>query len=305
MNRICAGIIALPLILGLAACSPESSEEAGTANSSTSTSEAADLPGLGDEVTARGATMVLHDLTRADEIEFCAPDYQCGTQPNVMRQADQGGEFLVINSTVTNNSKSPMDLTCSAPIIAEVVNKKDQTYSTIDSLYEIPGNPECNEELQPGFSDEMRWVYLIPKDSEITRFQFKEINDDFDGEYSYIDLSKATAQTSAAQPSPSVSEPTSATAEPGSNNAAPVPSAAPTPAPTLAPAPEPAAQTPAPAAPVAPVIGYTEAPGIAQPTAMNKTIQSCGDPTIHQTGTTFFTDGTSGWTQQCSAQMGG
>ena len=305
MNRICAGVIALPLVLGLAACSSESSEDAGAASSSSSSSQAADLPGIGDEVTARGATIVLHDLARADEIEFCAPDYQCGTQPNVTRQADQGGEFLVINSTVTNNSKSPMDLTCSAPIIAEVVNNKDQTYSTIDSLYEVPGNPECNEELQPGFSDEMRWVYLIPKNSEIARFQFKEINDDFDGEYSYIDLSKATAQTSAPQQSSSVSESARATAEPGSGNAAPVPSAAPAPAPAPTAAPAPVAPTPTPAAPAAPVIGYTEAPGLTQPSAMNKTIQSCGDPTIHQTGTTFFTDGTSGWTQQCSAQMGG
>lgn len=56
--------------------------------------------------------------------------------------------------------------------------------------------------------------------------------------------------------------------------------------------------------PVAPpVIGMTEAPGHAQPSAMNKTVQSCGDVTMHQPGTTFFTDGTSGWTQQCSDQM--
>lgn len=50
-------------------------------------------------------------------------------------------------------------------------------------------------------------------------------------------------------------------------------------------------------------VGYTEAPGQAEPSVMNKTIQSCGDPSIHEVGTTFFTDGTSGWTQQCANQM--
>lgn len=60
-----------------------------------------------------------------------------------------------------------------------------------------------------------------------------------------------------------------------------------------------------PAAPSAPpVIGFTEAPGHGSPTPMNKTISSCGDPMLHQPGTTFFTDGSSGWTQECANQMG-
>ena len=52
-----------------------------------------------------------------------------------------------------------------------------------------------------------------------------------------------------------------------------------------------------------PVIGYTEAPGQVEPQVMEKQIASCGDPSIHQTGTTFFTDGTTGWTENCAAQM--
>ena len=52
-----------------------------------------------------------------------------------------------------------------------------------------------------------------------------------------------------------------------------------------------------------PVMGMTEAPGAAQPTEMNKTIQSCGEVGLHETGTTFFTDGSTGWTEQCSSTM--
>ena len=63
-------------------------------------------------------------------------------------------------------------------------------------------------------------------------------------------------------------------------------------------------QAPAPAHQEAePVIGYTEAPGQVEPQVMEKQIASCGDPRIHQTGTTFFTDGTTGWTENCAAQM--
>lgn len=31
--------------------------------------------------------------------------------------------------------------------------------------------------------------------------------------------------------------------------------------------------------------------------------KSCGDVSLHEVGTTFFADGTSGWTQQCADQM--
>ncbi|MFP7366319.1 hypothetical protein SFC07_11200 [Corynebacterium callunae] len=52
-----------------------------------------------------------------------------------------------------------------------------------------------------------------------------------------------------------------------------------------------------------PVIGITGAPGTEPIRELDKTIASCGDPTQHQAGTTFFTDGTSGWTEFCSDQM--
>lgn len=51
------------------------------------------------------------------------------------------------------------------------------------------------------------------------------------------------------------------------------------------------------------VAGYTEAPGQVDPHCLDKAIASCGDANLHQQGTTFFTDGTSGWTAQCAAQM--
>lgn len=65
-----------------------------------------------------------------------------------------------------------------------------------------------------------------------------------------------------------------------------------------APAPDTVTTTPTPEAP----IGYTGAPGHSAPAPMDKTIASCGSADMYQRGTTFFTDGTSGWTQQCANQ---
>lgn len=73
----------------------------------------------------------------------------------------------------------------------------------------------------------------------------------------------------------------------------------------VAPTPTPQAPAPAPTPTPPPVIGMTGAPGVDTPQVLNKTIASCGDPGIHETGTTFFTDGTTGWTEQCAQQMSG
>lgn len=51
------------------------------------------------------------------------------------------------------------------------------------------------------------------------------------------------------------------------------------------------------------VIGYSEAPDQKKPQVMEKQIASCGDPSIHETGTTFFTAGRSGCTANCAAQI--
>ena len=51
------------------------------------------------------------------------------------------------------------------------------------------------------------------------------------------------------------------------------------------------------------VVGYVGAPGSSPIGLLDKTIASCGTPGVHESGTTFFTDGTSGWTQNCALQM--
>ena len=49
-------------------------------------------------------------------------------------------------------------------------------------------------------------------------------------------------------------------------------------------------------------VGYQGAPGHESPHCLGKQIAPCGS-SEHQTGTTFLTDGTSGWTQTCQDQM--
>ncbi|MFD9216479.1 hypothetical protein ACFVY9_25950 [Streptomyces sp. NPDC059544] len=67
-----------------------------------------------------------------------------------------------------------MDLTCSLPIINALIDDQGRRFDTIDDLSDIPGNPECNEALQPGFKDKMKFVYLVPKDAKVVLWEFQE-----------------------------------------------------------------------------------------------------------------------------------
>ncbi len=52
------------------------------------------------------------------------------------------------------------------------------------------------------------------------------------------------------------------------------------------------------------LVGSTGQPEFQGTQCMDKQIASCAtDPTLYQAGTTWFTDGTSGWTQTCADQM--
>ena len=51
------------------------------------------------------------------------------------------------------------------------------------------------------------------------------------------------------------------------------------------------------------VVGMTGAPGHDTPKPLDKAVSHCGDPRSMESGTTFFTDGTTGWTQGCADVM--
>lgn len=51
------------------------------------------------------------------------------------------------------------------------------------------------------------------------------------------------------------------------------------------------------------LVGSMGQPQFQGTTCLDKQVASCGDPGTMESGTTFFTDGTSGWTQQCANVM--
>ncbi|MFD5514458.1 hypothetical protein [Streptomyces sp. NPDC127066] len=70
---------------------------------------------------------------------------------------------MTLKTMVKNEGKTSMDLTCSLPIANAFVDDQDRRFDTIDDLYDVVGNPECNVQLQPGFKYGMQFVYRVPR----------------------------------------------------------------------------------------------------------------------------------------------
>jgi hypothetical protein len=175
------------------------------------------------------------------------------------------------------------------------VTEDDRRTTVLSEVYCHGGYTESDLlAVSPGYS--ATGVAYLPVPDNTREIHFAVARDEF----VILPLDLADAADTAEEPgAPEPHQPGDqapvATAQPSAPVQAPI-----APQPTPAPAPPPAE---APAAPSSPVLGFTGAPGADSVRELDKSIASCGDPSMHQTGTTFFTDGTSGWTQHCSDQM--
>jgi hypothetical protein len=91
--------------------------------------------------------------------------------------AGPGAKFVVVTGKVINSAKKSMDLTCGWPIATAVIDDQQRHFDTIDELHNLKGNPECNENLQPGFDSDMTWVYRVPENTKVAGWSFQGVTD--------------------------------------------------------------------------------------------------------------------------------
>ena len=91
--------------------------------------------------------------------------------------AGDGAKFVTVSTRVLNDAQTSIDLTCGYPIANHLVDERERKFDAISKLYQIRGNPECNENLQPGFTSDMTWIYRVPLDASISAFEFEDLTD--------------------------------------------------------------------------------------------------------------------------------
>jgi hypothetical protein len=110
------------------------------------------------------------------------------TLAGAQKKAGPDAKYVTVKTVVSNETKSSMDLTCSLPIVNALIDDQDRRFDTIEDLYDVAGNPECNAQLQPGFKDEMQFVYRVPKDAKATAWEFSEFDLDSETAPTLVDL---------------------------------------------------------------------------------------------------------------------
>ncbi|WP_345613075.1 DUF4352 domain-containing protein [Pseudonocardia adelaidensis] len=144
---------------------------------SPSPSPAPQLAQVGQTATNGGITLTVTAARTVESIDMNQSGFRPGSgyETYTKTEPEQGGSFVVIETHVTNDGQSSLDLTCSWPIDAKLVDDRDRNFDPIGELYELKGNPECNKQLQPGFEDEMTYVYLVPADAKIVTWGFRDV----------------------------------------------------------------------------------------------------------------------------------
>lgn len=151
---------------------------ASTPAESTSTSaERSDTKRIRQPATAGGITITVTKASSPDTYPVMIGSYQknSGYDEYEATPPREGGKLIRIDAIVKNDTGQSIDITCSGPITAKVTDGKS-LYDPVDSLHKIQGTPECNEDLNPGFSSKMTWVFEVPVDVKIHRFAFSDNN---------------------------------------------------------------------------------------------------------------------------------
>jgi hypothetical protein len=154
-----------PTVTVTVTAAPAPEADTAEAEAATEDTGAADFK-VGEEASNAGATVKITKVVESDSI----------TLAGATKKAGNGAKYVTLKTVVTNDGTSSMDLTCSLPIVNALIDDQARRFDTIDDLYDVAGNPECNAQLQPGFKDEMQFVYRVPDDATVALWEFSEYN---------------------------------------------------------------------------------------------------------------------------------
>ncbi|NUK26003.1 hypothetical protein [Streptomyces lunaelactis] len=133
---------------------------------------------VGEQARNGGAVVRISKVVESDTI----------TLAGAQKAAGSDAKYVTLKTTVSNEGKSSMDLTCSLPIVNALIDDRGRRFDSIEDLYDVAGNPECNAQLQPGFKDEMLFVYRVPKDAKIALWEFEEYDLESEPNPTLVDL---------------------------------------------------------------------------------------------------------------------
>lgn len=191
-----AGVLALGLAT---ACGSNGSGDAET-NATTSPEETAAqttnpdepgftnvLGGIGDTAVSEGVTLTVRDIAETTTIEV--KENPLPDAPVTTEQVQPGRKIIEVYTTVENTGRTPWDLTCGQSVQVVLSDEQGRLHFPTRNAHLTPGNPECNNMLNPGIETEMAWRFEMSEDAAPTFFGFADPQIDPENPY-YITLSQ-------------------------------------------------------------------------------------------------------------------
>lgn len=155
--------------LFLGACS--SDDAAAPANDGTrteTTSQAPEVPGIGDRVEVKGLALTIDEVSEATEIDWYEHD---DDHPGGTREARDDGKFVLVRTTVENASNKDIQPSC-YDVDVNLHGDNDAEYGPLTDTPLYPENVGCSDYLGSGFDEEVTYVFEIPSKVTPVGFDF-------------------------------------------------------------------------------------------------------------------------------------
>jgi hypothetical protein len=145
---------------------------------------------VGATVTNGGITMAIKSAGEVPSISVNESNFRPGSgyETYTAQTAGDGAKFFAVSVHVVNDAKESIDLTCSLPVSNKLLDDRGREFDAIDSLYKLQNNPECNDNLQPGFEADMTYVYRVPASATITQWSFADATESFNVTPTLVDV---------------------------------------------------------------------------------------------------------------------
>lgn len=133
---------------------------------------------MGEGIRTGGIVITLLDVHESESVRLNRSGYRAGSGFDILSdvKAGSGAKYVTVQTRVLNDGNESIDLTCGGPIYTHAIDDRGRKYDHIGELYDVPGNPECNVNLQPGFESDMTWIYKVPGSAVVTALDFCDIS---------------------------------------------------------------------------------------------------------------------------------
>lgn len=141
----------------------------------------------GDPVEAPGATLTIEEVTTGYRLEIQEGITMNGEPIENPMVPVSGGKFVFVKTSVENTGQESLDFACGADLQVKLVDTLDRKFDHVENLWLIPSNPDCGKATNPGFTEQVTWVFEVPEATIPAQLAFADFQNNYN-DFTYADI---------------------------------------------------------------------------------------------------------------------